>query len=409
MIVIKRILLIILSIFILISLTSCWDNRDLTEMGIATAIGLDRTNQGDIELTVQIVKPATIKAQSQGSVEESYWTLSSTGHTVFSAIRNLLTTINRKVYFGHVELMVIGEKMAKTGILNALDLFERDHETERTAALIVARASKAKDILTAKSELESIPSMHIKSILDNNIAIAKTVNIDLIDTLKCMNCPGYSPAIGVIIKDGKDNRKNEQSNKKGSQIEIDTGEDLEVKNFKIQGAAIFDKDKLIGWLDTIETRGLLFARDEVQSGIVNTANPLDEEYYVSFEIVRSRGKMDVELNDNSLTLIIEVKAEGRLGDQQGNGDLTTPEMMMKLEDDIAKVIKKNILATMNVAQIKYGADFLGFAPIVHRKYLNYWKKNKDNWKQIFSDANLIVKTEWSTRSTALLKQSSQAR
>ncbi len=390
----KKMILLMVTCFFVINLTACWDNRDLTEMGIATAVGFDQTEGGDIEVTVQLVKPGVIKAKAQGSPEESFWGVSATGQTVFSALRNLVTTVNREIFLAHIELMVIGEELARDGIIDVIDFFEREHESNRRASVIIARGIKAREILAAKSELENIPAIHITSTLENNTAVAKMVNIQFIDLIKCLNAPGYSPAIGVI-----QHRKREDN----------PAEKLKIKDLEVEGAAVFKKDQLIGWLDPIETRGLIFARDQVQTGIINTDNPLERGKKVSCEVVRSNGTIDVELKQGKPLLIIEVKAEGRLGEQQGKGDLTTPEMIKRLEKDISKVIEKNVLTTVELLQHKYKSDIFGFSTIVHRKYLDYWNQVEDQWDQIFSQADVKVKASWKIRSSAIIKQPSQAK
>jgi hypothetical protein len=47
-------------------LTGCWNNRDLTEINIVSAFGIDRMEDGKVFLTAQVVEPAAIQSTSSG-------------------------------------------------------------------------------------------------------------------------------------------------------------------------------------------------------------------------------------------------------------------------------------------------------------------------------------------------------
>lgn len=410
----KLIFLIINLSFLPFFLTGCWSNVDLTELAIAAAIGIDRTEKDEIELTVQIVKPDVIKAHAQGSEENPVWVYSATGETVFSAIRNLLSTSNRRTFFSHVQLMVIGEKVAREGILDVLDLFERDKETQRMAYMLISREISAREVLGATSELENIAAIHIKSILDNSTALARIKKITLIDMLKCMNCKGYSPSVGVISKSKKEAQEKETgSSDNGVSDKKMSGdqekEELEIKDLRVEGAAVFKKDKLAGWLNSRETRGLLFAQNEVQSGIIDVDNPYEQGKKIGFEITKSAGKLDFKMNEGKKELIIEIKAEGRMADQQGRGDLTKPDMLKKMEKSVASIIENDIRLTVHKAQKDLKTDFIGFAPMINKNYLSYWKTVEEDWSQVFSQLPVVIKVNWTTNNASLIKRPSQAR
>ncbi|MFW6287662.1 MAG: Ger(x)C family spore germination protein [bacterium] len=406
----KFIILILILFFITISLSGCYNNVDLTELAVATALGFDRADQGHIKVTVQIVKPGVMKARTQGSEEEPVWVFSATGETVFSAIRNLLTTVNRKVFFSHLQLIVISEEIASEGIIDLLDLLERDQEIKRTATILLARGISAEEILQAKTELENIPAIHISSLVDNVDALAKSRKIILIDLLKSFNLSGKAATIGTIQKSiGKTERENNQKKNSNDGQESKDKNELQVKDLSVTGAAVFKRDKLIGYLDEFETRGLLFVLDEIEGGVINVNNPQEEEKMVAFEIVNSSTELDVDINEENTRLFVKVKAEGRLADQQGRGDLTTPEMVEKIENSVARVIEINIRQVVDKAQKEYQLDYFGFSEILYKDHLSYWKKVENDWSNIFSQLPIDIEVEWKTSSSSLINKSSEAR
>ncbi len=390
---IKKLMIILTFCLIMATTSGCWNNRDITEMSFAVAVGLDKISDGGIELTVQLVKPSVLRGGQRGGggsgmeQESAVWVFSTQGETPFDAIRNALTTVNRKIFLAHIQLIVIGEDLAREGIMDSLDFFERDPEANKDQNILIAYNTTAKEILNAESKLENIPAIHIISILRNQPTIAKIKKITLIDVIKEITSPGKEPVIGII-----------KVVKKEKQI-------LQIEDMKIEGAAVFKKDKLVGLLDPLETRGLLFAENQVKSGIINIPNPLVKNKKISIEILRSMGKVDVTIKEGTPSFIIEIEEEGNIGAQQGTGNLTTAALINKLEEETANAIEKEIRSAVQIAQNKYKCDIFGFGDVMHRKYLDYWESQyKDNWDEHFSNIPVEIKVESRIRRSGLIRK-----
>ncbi|MCK4258525.1 MAG: Ger(x)C family spore germination protein [Halanaerobiales bacterium] len=252
--------------------------------------------------------------------------------------------------------------------------------------VVIAKGMTAKKVLEAGSDLDSLPVMHLVDILKNYVALAKMSKILLFDLLKQMGSQGRSPVIGVV-----------------SQRDHDKDNFL-IKDLLVEGGAIIKKDKLAGWLDCMETRGLLFVLGEVKSTIINVANPLDKDKKVAIEVTQSNAKMDAQLKNEKLIFSIEINEEGNIGSQQGVGDLTIEEMIKILEEETKIVIEKEVRHVIELAKKKYNADIFGFGEIVHRKYPNYWKEVKEDWNAVFSETPVEIKVESSIRRSGMIKK-----
>lgn len=390
--IIKKIAIILVISILISGVSGCWNNVDLADMAIAISIGLDicEENKDLIQVTVQLVKPGVIRAKSEGSDANPVWVFTAKGKTVFSAVRNLLKTVNRKVFFNHVQLIIIGEELAEKGIKDIVDFFERDHETNRQSHVLITKGVKAKQILTSKSQVGDIPGLYIVQIIKNNGSLAKMKVIKMYQLIQILNIPGYNSLVGRIQVAPKQR-----------------GKKFSLKDIEVEGAGILEDGKLVGWLGPIETRGYLFAKGEVKSGIINTANPFLPEKKVGFEIVRSSGNLSAEIEKGKLGFRIEVDAEGRLGDQQGPGDLASSELIEKLETEVEKVIEKNIREAIEIAQNKYQNDFFGFAEKVQKNYYQFWEQTESEWKGVFSRTPVTIDVNWKTRSTGIIKKTTE--
>lgn len=385
---IKSFGIVLLYGLIICTAPGCWNNKDLAEISIAVAIGLDKTEDNKIEMTVQLVKPSAIKSAQEGggsSDTKSTWTLSKTGETVFEANRDLLSTANNKVLHNHIQIIVIGETLARDGLAQITDFLERGNQTNRKADILIARNTTAREILNAQSELEMIPSIHLANIIDNEDAIGKIRKIMFTDLMKELANPGKDPFISIVeVMKPKDK--------------------LLIENMRIEGAAAFKKDKLAFWLSPVQTRGLLFVVDEIASTVINISNPLDPNTKVAIEVISSSAKTDVELRDGSPIFKIEIDEQGDIVEQQGGGDLSSPELVKVLENETEKATAAEVRKSIELAQ-ENESDLVGFGTVLHKKYPEYWNEVKENWNEEFSQAAFEIKVSSTIGRAGLVRTS----
>lgn len=138
------------------SVSGCWNSREIETLGFVMAVGIDKAQEeGKVQLTLLVAKPFALGGGEKGTPQESpVWIFSSTGDTVFDAIRNGNSQSPRRLFFAHNRWIVFGEDFAIEGILPALDLWSRDGETRRTTQVAVAKGAKASDMLQTRFELE---------------------------------------------------------------------------------------------------------------------------------------------------------------------------------------------------------------------------------------------------------------
>lgn len=381
---IKKTKFIIVYSMITILVTGCWNKSDINERSIVVAVGLDKTENNKIEVTLQIAKIKENEGNSRsGNSENLAWTNSYKGDTVFEAIRNQLKVVNRKPFFGHVKLMVIGEELAKEGIIETVNFFERDHELKLTPYVLISKGISAKKVLKAKSDLEDLSAIHIETIIKNSEANSKINKTLFIDMLRAMNRPGQDPLLGVIKPNNKENIK-------------------KVSNLEAEGSAILKNHKLVGWLSGKETRAYLMMNNKVKDTIINVNDPIEKEKKVSIEIFKLKGSRKVINGKKDIKIIIDIDANGNIGGQQSPYDLSNEKMLKKLEIEVENKIKKEIGELINIAQKKYNSDFLGFNKLVHKRYSHYWNTIEKNWNEEFSKINTEVNVKVKIKRTGLV-------
>ncbi len=379
---VKIVIITALLLIMLLLLSGCWNNRDLTKINIVTAIGVDRTDDGRVLLTVQVVEPAAIQSTSSGkgkggdTQQKPVFVESYEGETVFEAIRGMLSIIDQKLFLSTSQILILGERLSENNIGDVLDFFQRDHEVGYKMDVLVAKDVTPKEILEMETDMDSIPAVYIKGTIENTISRGTVKRIMLIDLIKDMRGSGRQPAIGRITKAGE-------------------------KEVRTEGAAVFKDGKLAGWLDPYETRGYLFATGKVKSAIVNI--PVDKGK-IAMEIIRSKGKVNVEFENGEPSLLtVKVELEANVGEYEAKGKLDSPDSLHRLEEVLGEEVKKEIGMALDRTQKDYSSDIFGFGTQLHKYHPQYWKKAKDSWNDTFSKLPADIRVDAKIRRTGVIK------
>ncbi|MEL7566946.1 MAG: Ger(x)C family spore germination protein, partial [Dehalobacterium sp.] len=336
-------------------LNGCWNYRDLEQLSIVSGIGLDLDEKGKIALSAQIINTSALKTGESGSgsadPNEMVRVSTSSGDTVFQALRNFIPQASRRLYLAHMQILVIGEEGAKKGIYPLLDLFVQDHESRPGIYLLISH-EKAADVLRSDNGLESIPAIGISRAIETGARNGFIPDVNLQDFSNLLMSPTTAPVAPHI----------EIYEEKGFNNKI-------TQRVRTLGTVVFRQDKMIGVLGLKETRGLCWVLGKVQSGIVTFHA---KGVTSSFEVIKSTTKINGYLQQGQPLISVHVHAEGNFGEQQGNVPLTSEEIPL-LQKVISREIKKEISDAVAKAQ-DLKSDIFGFGEVMHRAYPKEWKE-----------------------------------
>lgn len=369
---------LILSISIF--MTGCWNNRPLKTIGISAALGFDKSDKSDkkFEFSIQIVKPSALATEQKQTNEKAFVFGDLSAITMHGAARNLFTVnLDRDVYIQHVQLIVIGEDLAREGIADALDFWERDHEQNINSRIIVAKGLKASKVLQAESEVQKIPSVHILNSLKKKITTSEAYEITLYDALTKMKTPGEELILGSI------------------QFALGTG-NTSLQNMDLRGAAAFKGDKMVGWLDKNDAKALQIIENKTEGAVFEVPNPYEEGKFINYEIMKSKAKCEVKIEDNKPSFHIKITVYGGPSEIHGNRTPVNSSSINKMEQATSEVIKKLLKKTLNKAQHELKSDIFGFGHKIYQYNPKYWETIKDDWDTIYESMPISVEVNVST-------------
>ena len=377
---------LIIGIVCLTLLTGCWNSNELDQLGIAVATGIDKNEQGDYSVVVQVINPSEIATEAPTN-RPPVSTYSTTGKTLFEAFRKLTTMSPRKIYFSQMRLVVLGNKLAEEGIMPALDFLYRDHEYRTSFYVSVARNAPVESILSVVTPYEKIPANKIMHSFENVQAhwgTTKGVSIDKL--ISGIRSKGEDPVLGVVNIIGEESVGNNMSNVEN----VDAPTKLEIDTL-----AAFKGDQLVGWLTEEQSRGLNYVTGDVNSTIVT--HPCEDDGNLSVEILRTQSSMKAEVKEGTTSVKILVQAEGNVAEVDCKVDLSRPEAIEKINEEVEKGIQNLIQSTITVAQDEFEADILGVGTVIHRDENRYWKSVEKEWDQKFKEVDISVEVKVKVR------------
>lgn len=372
----------VLLVALSLTLTGCWNRREFESLAFVTAAGVDvDPATGLIHLTVHVIKLHAPGAAGQS--EKAFVQLHSSGRTVFEAVRNVIQQLPERLFWAHNNVLVFGEETARSGLAWILDFFVRDGETRHDVRLIVAEGTTANEFLKIEYELDPQPGMALAMHINTaRGSLSTVVAVDLHDFTIQLESPGSQP-LAVRAK--------HFTKQPGDPVGELLREEITHSAF-VGGAAVFRDDRLVGWLEPLETRGYLWIKGEVRSGILVVPDPWRQGRHTGLELYRNLS--DVKFSEKAgggLRAKVEILAHAYLGDAQTPLEpLVMADFERRLQDAFEAEVRAEAMSALQRCQKEFRSDVFGFGSALHRQNPAMWRKVKDRWDEIFPELEVEI-------------------
>ncbi|MGA3600562.1 Ger(x)C family spore germination protein [Lysinibacillus agricola] len=362
-------------------LTGCWDKRELNELGITLAIGIDKV-EDEYQVTAQVVVPSEIPTKTSTG-RSPVILFKEKGETVYEALRKITKTSPRKIYPGHLRMLVLGEDLAEEGIAKSLDFLSRDWELRSDFFVAIAKDGTAEEVLNVRTTIESIPANKMFNSLQTSEEYwAATNGIKLDEFIASLTSDGKEAVLTGILVTGDQEigstKQNVESINPPARIVYDE-------------LAVFKKDKLVGWLTERESRGYNGIVNEVQNSV--TAISCPKEGKATIEIIKVDSKMKGKIKKGKPEVDVNIKVKGNVGEVECQINLNELDTIVELAKITEKQMEETINLSIETLQKQYKSDIFGFGEAIHRSNPKEWKKMKAQWDEEFAEMTANVKVD----------------
>lgn len=359
-------------------LTGCMDKREIESLAFAVALGVDADSYNNVIASVQIIKAGSKKKEEGTNEPSKAEVYVCSGNTIYDALNNLSQKLGMPIKFSNEKCLIIGEKFAELGVEPIIDLSLRFSDMRPITPILVTQG-KASDILNLQTKENPISAFAIEALIKAQKRLgfaAVTTNLEFVNSIRSES--GITTC-GVINIDKKD-------------------KDVSDNSLILSGSAVFKKDKLIGFMNNRETRGMQWVKGKVRSGIIVIGTP--KENKMSLNIIRSGSsikptiankKIDIKVDIKEMSNIREID-QYKLENMDFNADPGIIDSLSRQQDE---AIYKEVASAINAAQKRLNADIFDFGSSLYRDRPHEWNSLKNDWDEIFPyiDININISSE----------------
>lgn len=388
----KGLLRLIAITVLVLPLGGCWNSRELNELAIVSGIGMDLVPETDeYRVTFQLVNPSsTSTSNSPGSGKPAIVVVSATDKTMFGALRRASKHVTRQLFFAHTQLIVLGESLARDGINDIFDIFERSHELRLNSEILVARGSDAASVLKLLTPVESLPALGLVKKTQNTSSVwGENRTIRVFDVIQGITGEGDLTINAVKINgDAEEGKK--KSNLEGSETLTET---------MMSGLGVFRQGKLLYWMKDSEARGTEWLLNQIEETVLDI-DADDKKESVAVNIIYSRTEVKTTMEDGLPVFHVTIAEEGSVNETDSFVDLSKREEIMKLERQLEKKTRLEVMQAFEKGQ-QLESDIFNFGNELKRTNPQEWAALDRDWGQIFAKGKLDLKIKAYIRSTGM--------
>lgn len=364
----RKIAIVILLLFICSVNSGCWSKNEIENLGFVLGCGISKTEAGLYEVVVQFANPSAIVAEGPDQ-RDIYTIMKSEGLSVFDALRNLSIVAGRRLYFPHLKVLIIHEDVAKEGIREVLGFLKQDEEVRLEHEVLISKLPP-EEILDTPNTLGVIPAQALDTIARRNVrANGKVYVAELREALGMVSNPYVNFVTGFV-----------------EILPAPTEKEKEL--LAITKIAIFDNDKLAGYLDYEEGQAYNFLTNKFENGLIVFEKRTGD--IITVEMLGASTKITPGLSNGKVKFNIEIEAQGNLAERIPSFGKEGQINLEDVKEQLDKVIEDKINKAIENAQNDYKVDYYNLSKYFNRKHPKEFKELRDDWNYHFSQAEVNV-------------------
>jgi spore germination protein KC len=372
-------------------LAGCGGKQEISELAMVTGVGLDLSDDGEgVRVTAQIIRAADARGQTgapAGGTGEPIYSVTAEGESIFAAIRNLARVSSRRVYWAHNFVIAMSEEYAREGIGDMVDFFTRNHEL-RMETWVVVTPDRAEELVSTRTGIEIVPGETIEKLFWYSEIVGESpqTNMMRVEEMLLSNTTHPMIARAALTKAGISNKKPEKG--------------ASVNQVELSGAAVFKKEKMVGWLTPAESRAAVFFLQKVDSLIVPLPCPSQsEKRKATVELRENRFRATPSLKNGEVSFRVSLDVAADMVESGCRNALA--DMRSELEKTLENELRESFEHMLRIAQEEYQVDFLKLGDRVRNEYPVYWNRVKKRWDDIFPEVDIEVEVHASIKSPVL--------
>lgn len=355
----KKIILVILVTFLC---TGCWNYKELSELGITTAMSISK--EGD-EYVLVLELMNIVDSEKSNLDQSPITTISGRGKTIFEAARSMNKLTSKIFFLADVDYVFLDKSVLTEDPKEIMDFLVRDTRLSLNFLIITSEETSGEDILSSISHFNTNSAKNLYEIINNSeerFGGIKALHVrDYIASNLETGSNIIYPNVVVENKDSSNNKSLENSKSDGS--------------VRVKDMIFFDSDKNIVHLNDNVMKGYNFLNNNIKNATVSI--PCDGG---SFTIETLESKFDTKDKLSSDKLLIKGEVGAEIVYYGCTFNLDNTKELSKISKLAEKEVENYIEEALNLAK-KHEYDFLNIGSYIYKNNKNHFDFKNNNWNK----------------------------
>ena len=345
-------------------LSGCRSSNELNVMSLVMGIAIDKGGrENEYEVTAQIAQPTAHLGggESSGASENSggHLNITRTGVGVSAAMHEISQVQSRKLYTGHIQLVIISREVAKDGIGPILDYFIGSADGRLSTTLLIAGGS-AKALLEGKSKTKHSPAAILAGLIEARVKAGEINESTMLAYLDDM-VGGLTAPIIPVVEMKKDKNGGEQA--------------------ELTGAAVFDGTRLREVMTTSQSQAVLAVRNQISGGFQKVEK---DGKYLTLHVEKASSRVHATVEDGRPKMTVMIYREYSVDDSTLDIDYLNNSGRHSAEQILKAQTLEQLQKTLAWAK-EQRFDAFGFGEFLYRHHNRETQELLRNWSRAFPE------------------------
>ncbi|MBU5593012.1 Ger(x)C family spore germination protein [Clostridium sp. MSJ-4] len=368
---------------LLLNITGCTVYTEINNLPLILGVSIDKKNNDKYILTVEVFKPAVSSKEKNTEINTEI--LQAEGLTILDAIRNLVIKLGKRAYWTHLKVFIISKNIADEGISPILDMFNRNAHIRKEFPVLIANDENAYDIFyKGKEKLKEPVSIFLNDTVKSVDKVSKYDYVKFYELIDDISSEGQNLVLPLINMDSMEDEK----------IPL------------VYGLAVFKKDKMVGILDSNESKTLRLIKNKEKGGaLIVQWSENNEQQNVTLGIIKSKTKLQLLYDEKNLNINIKTTSITEIVEIMNYKiDVLEENGRENLKKEAENKIKKDIETLLFKLQHELECDAIGIGKNIKEKHPNVWKKYENNWSNAFVSIQFNISVDVEIKGTASISE-----
>ena len=402
--------IIILAILIVISTTSYYGIKGIDNLAYVVAIGLDKGDNGNLKLSLQISVPNSGDSSSGSSSQSASVVVDSIDCPSINTGINLFNSyLGKEVNLSHCKVLVISEELANEGVNEYLYTLTNNIEFRTDSGIIISKCDAKSYLEYSTPLLDKISARYYEIAPSSSEYTGYTESVTINEFFSAIT-DNFSEPVAILgsINSAETQTANGTSTDTSAYYTAGQTPISGEPGVETMGLAVFNGDKLVGELDGLESICHLIISNKLKNAQIRIPSPIEELDYIDLYLeLRKDTKSSVNLVNGSPYITSKIQITAKMQSMNRNIDLKDDTIVSKIETSAKAFLEKHIIDYLYKTSKELNADIDSFGLYGLKYFTTKAKWDDYNWLHHYKDAFFDIDIDVNLRSSYLLMDTAE--